>query len=134
MLISKKLQEKYNLDHVPVADFSAARIFAEKLSAGFENPLPASEINAMGLLDEVMHILIRQYEMENADVMTRALDHLATEYGRDELDLGLARVGEHFSAPAPSLGLTMPEGYSPGGGEKQVLPPSGEGFRKGAGS
>ena len=99
MLISKKLQEKYDLNALPVADFSAARIFAEKLSAGYENPLPASEINAMGLLDEVSHILIWQYEMENADVMTRALNHLANEYGRNELDLGLARVGEHFSAP-----------------------------------
>ncbi len=103
MLISKKLQEKYDLKDLLVADFSAARIFAEKLSVGYENPLPASEINAMGLLDEVMHILIRQYEMENADAMTRALDHLANEYGRDELDLGLARVGECFTAPASFL-------------------------------
>ncbi|MBT7783477.1 MAG: alpha-amylase, partial [Anaerolineae bacterium] len=97
MLILKKLQEKYKLNNILVADFLSARVFAEKLSAGFENPVPASEINAMGLLDEVMHILIRQYEMENADVMMRAFNYLAEEYGQDELDLGLARVSEHFS-------------------------------------
>ncbi len=98
MFISKKLREKYNLNHIPVGDFSAARIFAEKLSVGFENPVPASEINAMGLLDEVSHILLQQYEMQNADVMMRAVTQLVDEYGQDELDLGLVRFGEHFSA------------------------------------
>ena len=136
MLISKKIQKKYNLDRLPLADFSAARVLAEKLSAGCEHPLPASEINAMGLLDEVSHILLRQYEMENADVMKRALNRLANEYGRDELDLGLARVDEHFSAPPASLGLSPLEGEkqkpSPKLDMPQILPPQELGFGEGA--
>ena len=36
--------------------------------------VPASDINAMGLIDEILHILVRQYEMQNPGVMSRALD------------------------------------------------------------
>ena len=66
--ISKTAREKYDFDealfatdgNIIFADFAAARRFAEKLSVERENPVPASEINARGLLDEVMHIFIRQ--------------------------------------------------------------------------
>ena len=79
--ISKTAREKYQFDetvfatdgHVIFADFAAVRLFAEKMSAVRGEIVPASEINAMGLLDEMMHILIRQYEMENPGVMQRAL-------------------------------------------------------------
>ncbi|MCF6277598.1 MAG: hypothetical protein L3J16_02470 [Anaerolineales bacterium] len=59
-----------------------------------------------------------------------------TPAGVQALSDSLARV---INPSAPSLGLTIPEGYSPEGGERKVLPPSppvgdatrGEGFRKG---
>jgi hypothetical protein len=43
--------------------------------------VPASDINALGLLDEVMHILIRHYERQNPGVMGRALSALKAEIG-----------------------------------------------------
>lgn len=114
--ISKAARDKYQFEEslfstrgkVIFADFSAARRFAEKLSLGRENPVPASDLNAMGLLDEVMHILIRQYEMENPGVMNRASDWLSAEYGEDALDLTLLRFNEAFpsaNAPLPLSGV-----------------------------
>ena len=112
--ISKVTREKYQFDEnlfatdgrVIFADFAAARRFAEKLSAGRGNPVPASDLNAMGLLDEVMHILIRQYEMENPGVMIRATDWLAEKFGEEALDLSLLRFNEKFPSaliPSPLL-------------------------------
>ncbi|MBL6961696.1 MAG: hypothetical protein ISR59_11345, partial [Anaerolineales bacterium] len=116
--ISKVTREKYQFDEnlfatdgrVIFADFAAARRFAEKLSAGRGNHVPASDLNAMGLLDEVMHILIRQYEMENPGVMIRATDWLAEKFGEEALDLSLLRFKEEFpSALTPSPLLSPQE-------------------------
>ncbi len=108
--ISKVAREKYQFDesvfatdgHVVFADFAAACRFAEKMSTVRGYVVPASDVNAMGLLDEVMHILIRQYEMENPGVMERALHWITAKHGEDALDLSLLRFNEHF--PAPSAG------------------------------
>ncbi|MCP4142395.1 MAG: alpha-amylase [Chloroflexi bacterium] len=108
--ISKISREKYQFDetlfatdgHIIFANFAAARHFAEKMSAVRGETVPASDVNAMGLLDEVMHILIRQYEMENPGMMMRALDWLSAKHGENELDLGLLRFDEHFPAHNPS--------------------------------
>jgi glycosidase len=102
--ISKVSREKYQFDqslfatdgHTIFADFAAARRFAEKMSVVRGETVPASDVNAMGLLDEVMHILIRQYEMENPGMMMRALDWIASKHGESALDLGLLRFDEHF--------------------------------------
>lgn len=116
--VSKFAREKYAFDEelfatdgrVIFADFAAARRFAEKMSAVRGEIVPPSEINAMGLLDEMMHILIRQYEMENPGVMQRALDWIVAKYGESELDLGLVRFKEYFPAtvqetPQPAVTL-----------------------------
>ena len=108
--ISKVSREKYQFDktlfatdgHVIFADFAAARGFAEKMSEVRGDTVPASDVNAMGLLDEVMHILIRQYEMENPGMMLRALDWLSAKHGESELVSGLLRFDEHFPASSPS--------------------------------
>ena len=104
--ISKIARQTYEFDEnlfatdgrVIFADFAAARRFAEKMSNKRGEIVPASEINAMGLLDEMMHILIRQYEMENPGVMQRALDWISTKHGENELGLGLLRFKEFFPA------------------------------------
>ena len=79
--VSRKAREKYRFDeqlfalngNVVLADFAAARRFAENMTKVRRQIVPASDINAMGLIDEIMHILIRQYEMQNPGIMLRAL-------------------------------------------------------------
>ncbi len=100
--IAEKAKKKYELEKLSPMDFASARRFAEKLGDGGKKPVSAGEINALGLLDEVMRILIRQYEMENPDIMSRVCEQLAAKYGQNALDLGLRRFQEAFSAPALS--------------------------------
>ena len=79
--VSRKAREKYQFDeqlfalngNVVLADFAAARHFAESMTKVRGQVVPSSDINAMGLIDEILHILVRQYEMQNPGVMGRAL-------------------------------------------------------------
>ncbi len=82
--VSRKARQKYQFDeglfalngNVVLADFAAARRFAEAMSRVRGQPVPASDINAMGLIDEVLHLLIRQYERQNPGLIRRALETL----------------------------------------------------------
>jgi glycosidase len=97
--VSRKAREKYQFDeqlfalngNVILANFAAARRFAESMSRVRGQAVPASDINAMGLIDEILHILFRKYEMENPDVMQRALSAI----GRDA-DAALLKFTEDF--------------------------------------
>ena len=79
--VSSQAREKYHFDeqlfalngNVVLADFAAARRFAKKMTKVRGQVVPASDINALGLIDEILHILIRQYEMQNPGVMQRVL-------------------------------------------------------------
>jgi len=83
-----------------VADFASARRFAKRMSAHRTAPVPASDINAMGLLDEVFRILIQQYEKQNPDIFQRGLDWLAESVGEDTLENTLLRYVEEFPPQA----------------------------------
>jgi glycosidase len=85
--VSRQARSKYQFDealfglngNVVLADFGAARRFAERISSVRGKSVPASDINAMGLIDEILHILVRQYEMQNPGVMRRALETVRSE-------------------------------------------------------
>jgi hypothetical protein len=102
--VSRKARQKYQFDEelfstdgrAVVANFDAARRFAAKMSVGRDHPVPASDINAMGLLDEVMHLLVRHYEQQNPGVMGRALAALQTEIGTGTVDSSLYRFNDEF--------------------------------------
>ncbi len=106
--VSRKARQKYQFDEelfstdgrAVVANFDAARRFAAKMSVGRANPVPASDINAMGLLDEVMHLLVRHYEQQNPGVMTRAMSNLQNEIGAGAMDSTLYRFNDEFPALA----------------------------------
>lgn len=79
--VSRNAREKYHFDeqlfalngNVVLADYAAARRFALSMTNVRGQVVPASDINAMGLIDEILHILIRQYDMQNPGVMKKAL-------------------------------------------------------------
>ncbi|MFH1523439.1 MAG: alpha-amylase family glycosyl hydrolase, partial [Chloroflexota bacterium] len=97
--VSRKARQKYQFDealfalngNVVLADFAAARRFAEKMTKVRGQVIPASEINAMGLIDEVWHILIRTYELQNPGVIQRAL-----QYVRNDADSALLKYTQEF--------------------------------------
>jgi len=97
--VSRKAREKYHFDeqlfalngNVILADFAAARRFAGNMTKVRGQIVPASDINAMGLIDEILHILVRQYEMQNPGVMKRALDAVGLD-----ADAALLKFTEDF--------------------------------------
>ena len=89
MLTSRISRKKYNFSadffrpdgRVTFADYSAARAFAARLSKLRAEPVPASDIYAMYLLDEALHIILLQYHNQNPGVMARGLGLLQSNLG-----------------------------------------------------
>jgi glycosidase len=97
--ISRRARKKYQFDEslfstdgrAVFADYPAARHFADKMTTmrrrkGDAAPVPASDINAMGLIDEILHLLVRQYEKQNPGAMARALQWLDAQLGKLPVD------------------------------------------------
>ena len=101
--VSRQARQKYRFDEtlfatdgrVVLSDFSAARRFAERIYAVSGRLVPASDIYALGLMDEILHLIIRQYEKQNPGIMTRALDSLQSSLGA-RLDETLFKFIDEF--------------------------------------
>ena len=112
--VSRKARDKYQFDeqlfalngNAVLADFPAARRFAERMTKVRGEVVPASDINAMGLIDEILHILIRQYEMQNPGIMTRALAAVGPE-----ADTTLQKFTEDFPPMAIYRNEMEPKSY-----------------------
>jgi glycosidase len=109
--ISRKARERYQFDqslfslsgNVILANFHAARVFAQKINQqrdllNFpEHAVHAGQINAMGLLDEIMHLVINLYRQQhNPLAIAEALSWLDGMLGRSEVDLTLRLFLEEY--------------------------------------
>ncbi len=111
--VSRQARQRYSFDEalfgldgrVLLADFAAARRFAESLSRVRGRSVPASDINAMGLIDEILHILLRQYEMQNPGIMQRSLAQAG------EVEDTLLRFTEEFPPLRVHRGELEPRSY-----------------------
>ena len=105
--ISRQARRKYQFDealfaldgNVVLADFAAARRLAESMTRVRGEVIPASDINAMGLIDEILHILVRQYEKQNPGAMQRAFEAV-----RRDADATLLQFTEQFPPLAVQRG------------------------------
>ncbi len=123
--ISRQARERYQFDtflfsfdgNVILANFHAARIFAQKINDKRdlvhypEQAARAGELNAMGLLDEIMHMVIDSYRRQkNPLIFEQALDRLKNTLGFESLDRVLLVFIQDF--PPPSVynhEITAPE-------------------------
>jgi glycosidase len=102
--ISRRARQRYQFDetlftlsgNVILANPSAARRFAEKMSSDRTQPVPASDINAMGLIDEALHMLVRQYKMLNPGVLGAALTSLESNMGPGAVEGVLLEFTDQF--------------------------------------
>ncbi len=109
--ISRQARERYQFDqslyqyrgNVIFADFHAARLFAQKINqqqdlVNFpERAVKAGQINAMGLIDEILHHVIALYRQQKEPaVMERALLWLEERVGAARLDQALTRFTRDF--------------------------------------
>lgn len=105
--IAKRIREKYQLEeeyfsitgNVVFANFAAVRKFVNKINAYRDehSKLRAGEVNAAGLIDEIYHFILGEYEAkQNPGVFKRALEHLSATLGKKELDSLLLNFVETF--------------------------------------
>ncbi len=117
--VSRAARDRYLFDealfslrgNVVFADFAAARRFAQQINAQRDltaNPgaaARAGDINAMGLVDEVLHFVIERYRRErNPAAISGALAQLSENLGAEALDRTLVAFAEQFPAIAAYRG------------------------------
>src|SRR5215212_2243044 len=91
MLITKTSRDTYQFSSdffrpdggVSFADYSAARKFAAEMSVHRTQPVPASDLYAMQLIDEALRLLVKRYAPP--EVMRMAVSHLDESLGRDSV-------------------------------------------------
>jgi hypothetical protein len=80
-----------------VADAVAARTFAQKLSADRPQPVSPGDIHAMGLIDEINHLLVAEYQKQvNPGAVARALAAVSGALGKPAVDAALLRFAHDF--------------------------------------
>lgn len=127
--ISRQARDRYQFDqtlyqyhgNVIFANFHAARLFAQKINqkqdlVNFpERAVKAGQINAMGLIDEILHHVIALYrQQKNPAVMDQALQWLEEEIGAEKLERTLARFTSEFPPQEVYLQHQTPEAYLKG--------------------
>jgi hypothetical protein len=109
--VSHQSRERYKFDdalfsssgNVIFADFMAARRFAQLMNAQRdlvshpEQTVRAGQINAMGLIDEILHQVIEDYRQKrNPAVMQEALDWLGDNLSPEQVDAVLLQFTHEF--------------------------------------
>ncbi len=109
--VSKAAREKYKIEKslfsltgkVILADYQQARILSEKINSkrreegNADQFVTAGQLNALGLLHEIFHLLIRKYEeVDNPGVFGKAINHLKNEISETELEKTLLAFVEEF--------------------------------------
>ncbi|MBN1920586.1 MAG: alpha-amylase [Anaerolineae bacterium] len=127
--ISHNARDRYGVEdtlfalngNVIFANFHAARELAQKINArrdllAFpEQAVGAGQLNAMGLIDEIMHHTIDLYQQERApQVMAQALAFLEARMGKAALDEVLTIFATTYPTTAVYRGALSAEAYLAG--------------------
>ncbi len=119
--ISRRTRDRYAFEdslfasdgHLVAGDFSVARRFADRVYAVAHTPIAASDIYAAGLIEEILHTLMRHYERRNPEVMAKALGFLRARLGA-RLDATLAKFLGEFPPTAVYAGSQSVPDYLAG--------------------
>ncbi len=113
--ISRTSRDRYQFEdtlfsltgNVIFADFQAARRFAQTINQQRdllrqpEQAVQAGQVNAMGLLDEILHVVVAQYRKQrNPLALTKALDWLQTHLGPERVEQALRAFVDEFPTVA----------------------------------
>jgi len=128
--ISKNARDKYKFEdslfsiigNVIFANFHAVRKFVKKINdkqdlINFpEKAIRAGQINAMGLIDEILHYVVEMYRQEeNVDISKQALEWLNEKIGEENVNKTLLRFIEEFPPVAVYQRKIDPDEYLKGG-------------------
>ncbi len=113
--INRKIRDTYHFDerlyeldgNVAFVDIQSVRKFIQQITSRLdeaqiaEKNLTASQINAMGLIDEILHYVFAQYRLlVNPKALEQVEAHLIQVFGAEKLTLTLTRFCEEFP-PVP---------------------------------
>ncbi|MEJ2757796.1 MAG: alpha-amylase family glycosyl hydrolase [Anaerolineales bacterium] len=108
--ISKPARDRYQFKeeifaisgNVILGDFRSVRKFTQKVNANKPADAPfllASDVNAMGLIDEILHLIVGLYKKQiNPKTVDEALQWLNTRLGKDAVEEALRSFNQHFPA------------------------------------
>ena len=123
--VSRGVRETYGLDeslftvsgNVVFADFHAARTFAHRLNERrpAERAMSASDLYALGLIDEALHLVVARHRRESAPhLWAEAIALLGEEVGQGPLDELLLAFVEEFPPTSVFKGEISTEEYLAG--------------------
>ncbi|MGH2459427.1 MAG: alpha-amylase family glycosyl hydrolase [Chloroflexota bacterium] len=127
--ISRAARARYQFDeslfslngNVIIANFRTARVFAQKINARRdlirfpERAVRAGQINAMGLIDEILHYVVALYrQQKNPLAIAEALGWLDDRRGPAPVDLALYRFTDGFPPIAVHRGEVSLAAYVAG--------------------
>ena len=133
--ISRKCRDYYEFDdsifsfngNVVFESFLASRLFAKKMNDRLEiqeypeRAIKASQINAMGLIDEILHIVVEIYRQQlKPEVMGDLLESLQKKFGAEKIDRTLRIFLEEFPPLAVYQGISNTEEYLSGESFREV--------------
>jgi glycosidase len=127
--VSRQARDRYQFDqavfsttgNVIFADFLAARQFAQKMNEQRdlvrhpEQAVRAGQLNAMALVDELLHMLVEQYRRQrNPAVTSEAMSWLRKQLGKDKVGEALRRFTAEFPPLVVYRGQVSVEEYLAG--------------------
>ncbi len=113
--IHADIRKKYEVDdilfsssgNVIFPNYRSVRELASKINQGrkrsgeINNEIRAGQLNAMGLIDEINHVIIRLYEeQENPGVIHRAYQYLKNTIGEEKIESSLLQFLKSFPPSA----------------------------------
>ncbi|MDH3436336.1 MAG: alpha-amylase family glycosyl hydrolase [Betaproteobacteria bacterium] len=117
MLITKTSRDTYQFSadffrpdgRVTFADYASARRFASQMSAHRTQPIPASDIYAMQLIDEALRVLMRRYAPST--VMNTAVSSAEERVGTESVDFTQEKFVSEFPPDKVYRGELKTEEY-----------------------
>jgi len=124
--VSREAREKFDFDqklfsfegNVIFTNFLAAREFTQKINqtrdlVNFpEQAVSAGEINAIGLIDEILHLIISLYRKRaQPKAIKEAYENLEETFGEEKLHEALVTFTEEFPPVTVFQGKISPEAY-----------------------
>src|SRR5512134_3507965 len=117
MLITKTSRDNYQFSPdffrpdggVTFTDYASARRFASQMSARRTQPVPASDIYALQLIDEALRLLVRHYAP--SAVMHTAVSFVDENVGADSVEVTQNKFVSEFPPEKVYRGELKPEEY-----------------------
>ncbi|HEU0297744.1 MAG TPA: alpha-amylase family glycosyl hydrolase, partial [Anaerolineales bacterium] len=117
MLITRTARDHYQFDgsiflpdgHIVLTDFASARQVAAQMSAQRTQPVPASDLYAMSLIDEALHVVVRHYAPPA--LMQDAVSHADQQVGAESVNVTERKFVSEFPPEVVYRGKEKVEEY-----------------------